>query len=587
MAGRFPYSEKGKGIAYDKEPSLRKRIQAPELDTTDFEEENSLTLIGRVTNPHEQRIRALIPYFTNRWELKGNIVGSDLGNNCFQFRFRLKEDLQRILNNRPYQFARWMVVLQKWEPVISNTFPSQIPFCIQLKGIPLHYWKPKTICNIGKEVGELLRHEITKTEVKIYASINVLLPLVKETVLEFASGAEALVTLEYERLGNHCRICNRLSHAETDCPENVENTNKTAHAATYNNPSQAPKTTERVRSTNEEMYHREQRGQRESSQNSYQRRDRHGNHIGERSFYSNVPKEVSRERSGERIQSPSPRPTYSDRRNYQEYTSRAAPPQYTNERNLRGSQGENQRGSRSQSQLNQREEASGRFQWREVGHRSRGAQLALTERSESSRPRRQEVESAQRTSPSPIIQGIPTTEEVMEDLQDVTICYVNVADPVERAARRQRVMQPEDQELMETTAANIVAAATESYYRTLQFDQEEEVVVNEALVPEETVIPETQQINTKKRRGRPPKSKRNSPMVGTSIRGRRFTQASPGNKKRLTKTAPTNDVGPSRPAASHQAPTLSSSSRQAPIGTIIPAISKATGNFRPQSNPLP
>ncbi|CAA7021665.1 unnamed protein product [Microthlaspi erraticum] len=101
MAGRFSYAEKGKAIATSQENLGRKRIRASEMDTADLIQENSLTLIGRITNPREQRIRSLIPYFTNRWEVKGGLEGSDLGNNCFQFRFTLEEDLKRILANRP------------------------------------------------------------------------------------------------------------------------------------------------------------------------------------------------------------------------------------------------------------------------------------------------------------------------------------------------------------------------------------------------------------------------------------------------------------------------------------------------------
>lgn len=44
--------------------------------------------------------------------------------------------MKKVLDNRPYHFSNWMVILQKWEPIISPDFPCQIPFWIQLKGIP-------------------------------------------------------------------------------------------------------------------------------------------------------------------------------------------------------------------------------------------------------------------------------------------------------------------------------------------------------------------------------------------------------------------------------------------------------------------
>ncbi|CAN6849873.1 unnamed protein product [Brassica oleracea] len=37
--------------------------------------------------------------------------------------------------------------------------------------------------------------------------------------------------------------------------------------------------------------------------------------------------------------------------------------------------------------------------------------------------------------------SIPTTEEVMTELQDVTVQYINCADPTESAARRLKIIQ--------------------------------------------------------------------------------------------------------------------------------------------------
>lgn len=54
---------------------------------------------------------------------------------------------------------------------------------------------------------------------------------------------------------------------------------------------------------------------------------------------------------------------------------------------------------------------------------------------------------------------LPTSEEVLQELREVTFQYTNVADPVERAARQQRVIHGEEQGLMAKTAANIIAAA--------------------------------------------------------------------------------------------------------------------------------
>ncbi|CAN7099855.1 unnamed protein product, partial [Brassica rapa subsp. narinosa] len=48
----------------------------------------------------------------------------------------------------------------------------------------------------------------------------------------------------------------------------------------------------------------------------------------------------------------------------------------------------------------------------------------------------------------------------MVDLRDLTLQYMNVEDPTERATRQQRVLQSELDVTLEATAANIIQAST-------------------------------------------------------------------------------------------------------------------------------
>lgn len=194
------------------------RIRAPDLDTSALIQDNSLTLIGRVTNPQEQKIWTLISDLPKKWNLDKEVSGSDLGHDCFQFRFESEEDLRMVLANRPYHFCHWMVILQRWEPTISRSFPSHLPFWISLKGLPLHYWHQKMIYKMGHELGTLEDYEISKTSARMRILLDGLQPITIEAIVEYASGEESLVSLEYEGLENHCTFCYRLTHLRTDCP---------------------------------------------------------------------------------------------------------------------------------------------------------------------------------------------------------------------------------------------------------------------------------------------------------------------------------------------------------------------------------
>lgn len=110
-----------------------------------------------------------------------------------------------------------MVILQKWEPVISQSFPSQIPSWIQLKGIPLHYWDREITKDIGEALGHFEEAELTPNTTRIRVLINGLNPLIQEIIIDFDKGVEAKVSLTYEKLKNYCTKSYRLTHEKAEC----------------------------------------------------------------------------------------------------------------------------------------------------------------------------------------------------------------------------------------------------------------------------------------------------------------------------------------------------------------------------------
>lgn len=104
MARRFSAEEKGKAPASNPPGPPRLRMRAPEFDTSELIKDNMLTLVGRLTNPKEQKMSLVLPYLAKTWKLIGSSSGSDLGNGCFQFRLNSESDLREVLSNRPYQY---------------------------------------------------------------------------------------------------------------------------------------------------------------------------------------------------------------------------------------------------------------------------------------------------------------------------------------------------------------------------------------------------------------------------------------------------------------------------------------------------
>ena len=50
----------------------------------------------------------------------------------------------------PFHYYKWMFLLKRWKPIISNYFSSQISIWIRIHGLPLHYWTLNTIHTIRR-----------------------------------------------------------------------------------------------------------------------------------------------------------------------------------------------------------------------------------------------------------------------------------------------------------------------------------------------------------------------------------------------------------------------------------------------------
>lgn len=123
-----PLPCKGRRMFAPNELLYSQWFRVPPFDSSDLIRQHSLALIGRLTNPKQQRIWSLIPYLPTLCKTKTTPIGADLGQGIFQFCSDSEEGLKSVLDNRPYHFALWMVILQRWEPTVSDHFPSEIPF---------------------------------------------------------------------------------------------------------------------------------------------------------------------------------------------------------------------------------------------------------------------------------------------------------------------------------------------------------------------------------------------------------------------------------------------------------------------------
>lgn len=139
MSIRYSREEKGKGITRSSRWTREQHVRLPTMENSDLIKENRITLIGCVVNPDLQCPRAVVNYMPQLWGLQGRVEGQELGRKRFRLGFEIEEDLQIVLQKAPFHYKKWMLVIQKWEPIIACSFPCLIPFWITIHDLPLHY----------------------------------------------------------------------------------------------------------------------------------------------------------------------------------------------------------------------------------------------------------------------------------------------------------------------------------------------------------------------------------------------------------------------------------------------------------------
>lgn len=113
-----------------------------------------------------------------------------------------------------------MLILQRWDPIISPNFPSQISFWIRIHGIPLHHWTDGALHAIGKALGDVSTRDIKEAHIRV--EVNGLLPLEMKSKIELPSGEVTEIEFEYIKIEKHCFTCFSLLHEENNCPRRTQ-----------------------------------------------------------------------------------------------------------------------------------------------------------------------------------------------------------------------------------------------------------------------------------------------------------------------------------------------------------------------------
>ncbi|VVB02981.1 unnamed protein product [Arabis nemorensis] len=75
MTNRYSREEKGKWVPSGSRQRKRSPLRIPIGDNSNLIKDNSLSIVGRVTNPLIQHPRAIIDYLPQLWNIDSRVTG--------------------------------------------------------------------------------------------------------------------------------------------------------------------------------------------------------------------------------------------------------------------------------------------------------------------------------------------------------------------------------------------------------------------------------------------------------------------------------------------------------------------------------
>ena len=111
----------------------------------------------------------LISRLVSLWKLVGKMECIDLGNDFFLIIFSITKDRARVLKGGPWFVKGHYLSIRCWEPnfMAETAKLSAVAVWIRLLGLPIEYYEPSVLRDIGLAIGPMLRIDTqTATEAK-------------------------------------------------------------------------------------------------------------------------------------------------------------------------------------------------------------------------------------------------------------------------------------------------------------------------------------------------------------------------------------------------------------------------------------
>ncbi|XP_074265748.1 uncharacterized protein LOC141588192 [Silene latifolia] len=155
----------------------------------------------------------------------GNVI--DAKEKTFVFRFGVMRDKERVLENQPWHFDKFVWCFN--EPSMTGKMTDlplyHLPLWARVYDLPISGRRNESnVRKIGAMLGKYVGMELGPNPemdraIRVRIIHDVRLPLKKLIHIKMSGDREVPFEVKYERLPTFCYGCGRLGHGEKDCEE--------------------------------------------------------------------------------------------------------------------------------------------------------------------------------------------------------------------------------------------------------------------------------------------------------------------------------------------------------------------------------
>ncbi|KAJ4847365.1 hypothetical protein Tsubulata_018007 [Turnera subulata] len=183
-------------------------------------------VVGKILGDRRPHISQIRSQMMSVWYIKGDFRIIPKPNNIFLIGFQLEEDKKKVLKGKPWLVSNLHLCLKGWFPdmIPSQVSFRQILFWVQIHDIPTNLLSHEKIAKIGSVFPVFYCYEPSLEAMLgwqgfIRARIEVLsdMPLLPGVACLDQNGNKIWIRFKYERLGELCYRCGRITHPTSRC----------------------------------------------------------------------------------------------------------------------------------------------------------------------------------------------------------------------------------------------------------------------------------------------------------------------------------------------------------------------------------